>query len=90
MVSLFFFYRGSVSSEDVGSVRSGDASDNPRDDDSLSTVTGGSGTVELGRAGSRRPVYLTEDSDTIPTRDIGSEPLREHAVIWDCLLPLLV
>nr|XP_045601739.1 girdin-like isoform X2 [Procambarus clarkii] len=69
--------RGSVSSEDVGSVRSGDASDSHQDD-SLSTVTAGSGTAELSRAGSRRPVYLLEDSDSIPTRDVGPEPLEDN------------
>ncbi|KAG7164113.1 Girdin-like 1 [Homarus americanus] len=69
--------RGSVSSEDVGSVRSGDASDSHQED-SLSTVTAGSGTAELSRAGSRRPVYLTEDSDSIPTRDVGPEPLQDN------------
>ncbi|XP_068240760.1 girdin isoform X2 [Palaemon carinicauda] len=68
--------RGSVSSEDVGSLRSGDASDSHQED-SLSTVTGGSGTAELSRAGSRRPVYLTEDADSIPTRDVGPEPLHD-------------
>lgn len=67
-------HRGSVSSEDIGSVRSGDASDSHQED-SLSTVTAGSGTAELSRAGSRRPVYLTEDSDSIPTRDVGPDPL---------------
>ncbi|XP_071537129.1 uncharacterized protein Girdin isoform X2 [Panulirus ornatus] len=69
--------RGSVSSEDVGSVRSGDASDSHQED-SLSTVTAGSGTAELSRAGSRRPVYLTEDSDSIPTRDVGPDPLLDN------------
>ncbi|XP_069946272.1 girdin isoform X1 [Cherax quadricarinatus] len=69
--------RGSVSSEDVGSVRSGDASDSHQED-SLSTVTAGSGTGELSRAGSRRPVYLMEDSDSIPTRDVGPELLQDN------------
>ncbi|XP_042859655.1 girdin-like isoform X2 [Penaeus japonicus] len=69
--------RGSVSSEDVGSLQSGDASDSHQED-SLSTVTAGSGTAELSRAGSRRPVYLTEDSDSIPTRDVGPEPLQNN------------
>lgn len=68
--------RGSVSSEDVGSLRSGDASDSHQED-SLSTVTAGSGTAELSRAGSRRPVYLTEDSDSIPTRDVGPDPVLD-------------
>ncbi|KAK6996207.1 hypothetical protein SK128_020759, partial [Halocaridina rubra] len=68
--------RGSVSSEDVGSLRSGDVSDSHQED-SLSTVTAGSGAGELSRAGSRRPVYLTEDSDSIPTRDVGPEPLHD-------------
>lgn len=68
--------RGSVSSEDVGSLRSGDASDSHQED-SLSTVTAGSSTAELSRAGSRRPVYLTEDADSIPTRDVGPEPLHD-------------
>lgn len=73
------FHRGSVSSEDVGSLQSGDASDSHQED-SLSTVTAGSGTAELSRAGSRRPVYLTEDSDSIPTRDVGPEPLQNNQV----------
>lgn len=60
-------------------MRSGDASDSHQDD-SLSTVTAGSGTAELSRAGSRRPVYLLEDSDSIPTRDVGPEPLEDNQV----------
>ncbi|KAK8405973.1 hypothetical protein O3P69_006998 [Scylla paramamosain] len=60
--------RGSISSEDVVSLRSGEASDGHHED-SLSTVTAGSSSAELRRAGSRRPVYLTEDADSVSVRD---------------------
>ncbi|XP_050690799.1 girdin-like, partial [Eriocheir sinensis] len=69
--------RGSVSSEDVVSLRSGDVSDGHHED-SLSTVTAGSSSAELRRAGSRRPVYLTEDSDSVAARDGVPEPSPDN------------
>ena len=71
--------RGSVSSEDVVSLRSGDASDGHHED-SLSTVTAGSSSAELRRAGSRRPVYLTEDADSVSVRDGLPDPLSDSQV----------
>lgn len=71
--------RGSVSSEDVVSLRSGEVSDGHHED-SLSTVTAGSSSAELRRAGSRRPVYLTEDTDSMSVRDGVPDPMPDSQV----------
>ena len=71
--------RGSISSEDVVSLRSGDVSDGHHED-SLSTVTAGSSSAELRRAGSRRPVYLTEDADSVSVRDGVPDSVLDNQV----------
>lgn len=74
-----------MSSEDVVSLRSGDVSDSHHED-SLSTVTAGSSSAELRRAGSRRPVYLTEDSNSVTGRDGVPEPSPDNQVRGSALL----
>ncbi|XP_076028597.1 protein girdin isoform X5 [Oratosquilla oratoria] len=92
-----YLSRGSISSEDVVSLRLSEVSDQQQDDDSMSTLTmtnsnnasnnninncKNSSSVadvsELSRVGSRRAMYYTEDDDSIPTRDVGPEPLNQN------------